>query len=121
FAACDRKRNSAVRGVDECFGRQRFLFLQRSIESRDHNLLDLGAAESVGRFRKRLEIERRRILLSQEQVNPKDLLALVRRRQIDEEDLVEAPLAQQLRGNVHQIVRGSDYENIGVLFLKPGQ
>ena len=42
-------------------------------------------------------------------------------REVDEEDLVEAPLAQQLRRQARDVVGGGDDEHVGALLLQPGQ
>src|SRR5215211_252248 len=89
------------------------------VQSSDHRLLDLGTAESLRRIRNRADVELRRILFAQSQMNLHDLHALVARWKIDEEDLIEASLAQQLRRHARDVVRRADHEHPFLLLLQP--
>src|SRR5688572_7959663 len=93
--------------------------MQRSIERRHHALLDLGAAESLRRGGELFEIKREDILLPYAKVDGEDLLSFFCDRKVHEEDLIEAPLAQQLRRQAHQVIGSADDEHTLLLLLEP--
>src|SRR5690606_4185162 len=66
------------------------------IEGGDDGLFQLRAAEAIGACDQGVEIEAPRVAPAPRQVEREDLAPYRGARQIDEEDLVEAALAQEL-------------------------
>src|SRR5215212_11122426 len=110
LGARDAERNGGAQRFQQQLGRQRLFRAQRAVERGDHGLFDLGAAESLARRRKARDVELRDVLLSRAEVNREDRRAFGGRRQVDEEDLVEAAFAQKLRRQAQHVVRGADDE-----------
>jgi hypothetical protein len=71
--------------------------VEGGVEDLHHGLLELGAAELLGPRGEPGEVEALRGAAAPGEVDAEDLLALGGVGQVDEEDLVEATLAQQLR------------------------
>src|SRR5262245_47558725 len=86
----DRRREFG----DQAFGGECLVPIGDHRVERSHDrLLDLGSAEAVGGLDERPEVELGRILLPTLEVKAEDHLALIRGREIDKEDLVEAALS----------------------------
>ena len=62
-----------------------------------------------------------RIAAALAKMDPEDLGALRRARQVDEEELVEAPAAQQLGRDAGHVVRGRHHEDRRLLLGQPGE
>ena len=91
------------------------------VHGADHKLLQLGSAEALGAARQFGNLEFLRVAASAGEVDGEDLFALFQLRQVDEEDFVEAALAQELRRQGAHIVGGGDEEDRLGLFLHPGE
>ncbi len=88
---------------------------------RDDALLDLGPGPAFGAGHHQVQGQSRRVDAPAREVNAEDLQPLVLVRQIDEEDLVEAALADHLRGQQVDAVRGGGDEYTVGLLLHPGE
>src|SRR5262249_40793795 len=91
--------------------RQLPLLAQRGVERGDDRLLDLPTAVALGLRRQRVHAEALRVSAAALQVDAEDLLALCDAWEIDEEDLVEAALAQKLRWQEVDPVGCGDHEH----------
>src|SRR5690606_16097652 len=91
------------------------------VERGDHGLLELRAAERLRLPGERVEIEAPRVPVAALEVDLQDVAALLHPGQIDEEDLVEAALAQQLRRQALDAVGGGHHEHRRGLLLEPGE
>src|SRR6266850_7522859 len=91
----DRQRLCACELVLDRFVLQ-FLFVgENFVERSNDRLLDLGAREAVACGGEACEIESGGVVLVALEMDAQNLFARRRVGQVDEEDLVEAPLAQQ--------------------------
>jgi hypothetical protein len=88
-----RQRPRALHFVFDAGRSERLLLRLRLVERGDDRLLDLRAGKAVAGAGQPADIERRRILLLARQLDAQDLLARGAAGKIDEEYLVEAPLA----------------------------
>src|SRR5580704_10143396 len=119
LASRDGERNGGRELVEQQLCVERPVFLERSQEGDDHDLLELRAAEAVSGGHDLGEVQVLGILLAQRQVDAQDRLALGGVGQVDEEDLVEAALAQQLRRQRGEVVGRRDDEYVRALLLQP--
>src|SRR5262249_14409621 len=93
----------------------------RGRERGDDALLDLGAGPALAELLHRVEVELLRVDAATAEMHLEDLDALVVERQVDEENLVEAALADHLRGQEVDAVRGRADEEAARLLLHPGE
>src|SRR4051812_11503746 len=116
-----RERNGSARGGFDVARHEIPAGGERFVHSFDDRRLDLRAGESFGRGGKSLEIELRGVALLLAEVDLEDAFALGRIGKVDEEDLVEAALAQKLGRKILDLVRGRyDEDGLGLL-LQPGE
>ncbi|MNS97947.1 hypothetical protein D3C72_1322960 [compost metagenome] len=93
----------------------------RRIQPRHDRLLDFRTGKPVGR---RCQCRQREVVgieLAPPQVQPQQFHAHIGRGQVDEEDLVEAALAQQLCGQLVYLVGGGHDEHRRLALGHPGQ
>src|SRR5271168_955641 len=91
------------------------------MERGDDRLLDLRAAEGRGLLREGND----GILVEdtpvRREVRPEQILSRLVAGKVDEEDLVEAPLAQELRRHRRDVVRRGHDEDRRAMLLQPRQ
>src|SRR5262249_3332500 len=110
-----------ARRIEEVRLGERAVLEMRGRERRDDALLDLRAGPALRELLDRLEVELIGVDATAAEVHLEDLDALVVERKVDEEDLVEAALADQLgRQEVDPVRRGAD-EEAARLLLHPGK
>ena len=101
-------------------GRGQFLLrVERVVEGADDCLFDLGTAEFRARRRQHWEVEIVGIAIALGQMYAKDLTPFLVQRQVNVEDLVQPPFAQQFGRQLGNVVGGGDHEDGRVLFGKP--
>src|SRR5262245_60472894 len=102
-------------------GGQIFIGIKGIVKRAIDGLFYFCAAELLARIGQRIEIEAGWISRPLRQVNSKDLRSLLAIGQIHEKDFIQAPLAQQFRGQLRDVVgRGHD-EYRRPFLRKPGQ
>src|SRR5205823_14356959 len=116
-----RQRDGLLHRPDEMLLRQLHALGEGEMKAGDDRLLDLAAAESLGDLGQLSDVEASSVALAARQMDGPDLPPLGARRQVDEEDLVEAPLAQQLGWQRFDLVRRRYHEYRGRLLLQPGE
>src|SRR5262245_1490676 len=116
-----RQRYDVGRGVEQVLVGQLAILQPDGGERRDHALLDLRTCPPPGELLERLEVEAGGIDAAAAQVDAEDVEALLVERQVDEEHLVEAALADHLGGQQVDAVRGGADEEAARLLLHPGE
>ena len=116
-----REGNDLYRGLDEVLPRDRRIGEPRFGDRRDHALFDLGAAPAFGEFRQLVELDAGGVHAAAAEVNLENLQALLVRREIHEEDLVETAFANHFGGQQVDPVGGGGDEQAARLLLHPGE
>ncbi len=107
--------------LEQVVGVQLDLFVERLEEGADDRLFDLGAAEVLAGVDEGIEVEGIGVAAAFGEVDAEDVAAFLGGGEVDEEDFVEASLAEQFRGQFGDIVGGGDDEDGGGFFGEPGE
>ena len=116
-----RQRAGAADLGHQQVGVQRALFGMGRVQARDDGLLDLRSGEARCRRGQRRQGEGLRVQVAGLQVDAQQLHPDVRLGQVDEEDFVEAALAQQFGRQVLDLVGGGHQEHRRLALGHPGQ
>src|ERR1035437_4823680 len=97
------------------------VLMESLVEGLDNHLFDHRAGKTVGVCRQRVQVKTVGRAFSPLQMDGKDLTAFGSRGQIDKENFVQPPFAQELRRQHKDVVGGGGDKDRLFLFLKPRQ